>query len=409
MNHVIIGNGIAGLSAAEAIRQLDADGAIFMISDEPLEPYCRPMISLVLQGVLDPSKLSIRKTGFYKSLNITPILGSRVVQIDADQKTVSLSDGQTLPFDRLLIASGADPRPIKAAGSHLHRIFFMRNRQHVMDMLEALPETRRALVIGGGLVGFKAAYGLLHRGVDVTMLIRSGYPLSLQVDADAGAMILGELVRHGLNVRVGAEVSAFTGDTAVTGACLSDGAQLPCDMVIVGKGVLPSVSFIPRDRIQVDLGVVVDAHMETTCPGVFAAGDVAESVDIARKTRWVNAIWPEAAAQGRLAGVNMAGRAVSCHGSLGRNVIRIFDLDVMTAGWINPPSDPRYEVLADFHPRTNTYRRLVFEDNRLIGAVLVNHIESGGVLMAMIQNKIPISIPRRKLLQFPVSPKSIMY
>ena len=409
MNYVIIGNGIAGVCAAEAIRQLDAGGAIFMISDEPLEPYCRPMISLVLQGALDPSRLSIRKNGFYGSLNITPILGNRVVRIDTDQKTVSLSDERLLPFDRLLIASGADPRPIKAANSHLSRIFFMRSRRHVMEMLEALPETRRALVVGGGLVGFKAAYGLLHRGVDVTMLIRSGYPLSLQVDADAGAMILGELVRHGLNVRVGAEVTAFTGDAAVTGARLSDGAQLPCDMVIVGKGVLPAVSFIPRDKIQVDMGVVVDAHMETTCPGVFAAGDVAESVDIARKTRWVNAIWPEAAAQGRLAGMNMAGRAVTGHGSLGRNVIRIFDLDVMTAGWIHPPDDPRYEVLTGFHPRTNTYRRLVFEDDRLIGAVLVNRIESGGILTAMIQNQLPIIIPRRELLQFPVSPKSIMF
>ena len=409
MNYVIIGNGIAGLSAAESIRQLDSTGHIFMISDEPLEPYCRPMISLVLQGVLDPSKLPIRKSGLYQFLNITPVLGNRVVQMDADRKTLLLSDGQILPFDRLLIATGADPRPIKAAGSHLHRIFFMRNRQHVMDMLEALPETRRALVIGGGLVGFKAVYGLLHRGVDVTMLIRSGYPLSLQVDADAGAMILRELVRHGLNVRVGAGVTAFTGNMAVTGAVLSDGSELPCDMVIIGKGVLPSVSFIPKDKVQVDLGVVVNAHMETTCPGVFAAGDVAESVDIARKTRWVNAIWPEAAMQGRLAGMNMAGRSVACNGSLSRNVIRIFDLDVMTAGWNHPPDDPRFEILTRFHPRSNTYRRLVFEGNRLIGATLVNHIESGGILMTMIQNAIPISIPRRNLLQFPISPKSVMF
>lgn len=113
--------------------------------------------------------------------------------------------------------------------------------------------------------------------------------------------------------------------------------------------------------------------------------------------------------QGRLAGMNMAGRSVACNGSLSRNVIRIFDLDVMTAGWNHPPDDPRFEILTRFHPRSNTYRRLVFEGNRLIGATLVNHIESGGILMTMIQNAIPISIPRRNLLQFPISPKSVMF
>ncbi|MBI5588937.1 MAG: NAD(P)/FAD-dependent oxidoreductase [Deltaproteobacteria bacterium] len=409
MNHVIIGNGIAGVSAAESIRELDGSGSIFMISDEPVDPYCRPMISLVLEGAISPSKLPIRGPDFYESLNITPVLGSRVARMDVDAKILFLSDGKTLPYDTLLIASGADPRPIKAAAAHLTNIFFMRNQHQVLSMLKTLPQTRHALVLGGGLVGFKAAGGLLHRGIGVTMLIRSGYPLSLQVDETAGGMILAELIRRGLNVRVGVEVTGFKGSDTVTGAFLSDGSEVSCDLVIVGKGVLPSVSFVPRDRIRVDLGIVVDDHLETSCPGIFAAGDVAESVDIARKTRWVNAIWPEAVAQGRIAGMNMAGRAVAYKGSLSRNVIRIFDLDIMAAGWVNAPDDPRYSVISEHNRRLNTYRRLVFEGDRLIGATLVNRIETGGILTAMIQNEIPVRVSKRKLLEPHLSLKSLTF
>jgi nitrite reductase (NADH) large subunit len=409
MNHVIIGNGIAGVSAAESIRELDGSGSIFMIGDEPVDPYCRPMISLVLEGVISPSKLPIRDSGFYEEFNITPVLGSRVVRMDVDAKSLFLSDGKTLPFDSLLIASGADPHPIKASSAHLANIFFMRNQHQVMKMLEAIPQTRHALVLGGGLVGFKAASGLLHRGIDVTMLIRSGYPLSLQVDEIAGGMILAELTRRGLNVRVGVEVTGFKGDDTVTGAFLSDGSDVSCELVIVGKGVLPAVSFIPRDRIQVDLGILVNEHLETTCPGIFAAGDVAESMDIARKTRWVNAIWPEAVAQGRIAGMNMAGRAVAYKGSLSRNVIRIFGLDILTAGWVNAPDDPRFTILSEHNRRLNTYRRLIFEGDRLIGATLVNRIETGGILTAMIQNEIPVRGSKRKLLEPHLSLKSLMF
>lgn len=409
MNHVIIGNGIAGVSAAEAIRQLDGSGSIVMISDEPVVPYCRPMISLVLEGTISPAKLPIRDSGFYEELNITPVLGSRVARMDVDAKTLLLSDGKTLSFDTLLIASGADPRPIKASSANLANIFFMRNQHQVLGMLKTLPQTRRALVLGGGLVGFKAASGLLHRGIDVTMLIRSGYPLSLQVDEIAGGMILAELTRRGLNVRVGVEVTGFKGADTVTGAFLSDGSEIPCDLVIVGKGVLPSISFVPRDRIQVDLGIVVDGHLETSCPGIYAAGDVAESMDIARKTRWVNAIWPEAVVQGRIAGMNMAGRAVAYKGSLSRNVIRIFDLDILAAGWVNAPDDGRFTVLSHHNRRLNTYRRLVFEGDRLIGATLVNRIETGGMLMAMIQSEIPVRISKKKLLEPSLSLKFLMF
>lgn len=398
MRHVIIGNGIAGISAAETIRGLNPTTDITLVGDEIFPPYSRPMISYVLDGSQPIEKLAIRSERFYEKLNVTPVLGHRVTQVDPEARRVILETGETIAFDRLLIASGADPRPVKAEGSDLDGIFFMRTEAHVRKQLEALPGTRRALVLGGGLVGFKAAYGLLKRGIDVTLLIASGYPLSMQVDETAGRMILTELLDKGLRVEVGTEIRAFEGNGRVTGAVTSDGKTLPCEMVIIGKGVRPSLNFVPKDRISVDLGIVVDPHQETSCPDVYAAGDVAESMDIARGQRWVNAIWPEAAAQGRVAGFNMAGRPVCHPGSLSRNVMRIFGRDVLTVGNVRPDAGDDMEVLTRGGEGRGFYRRLVFREDRLVGALFINRIEQGGVLRAVIESGRPVTIPKTVLM-----------
>lgn len=396
MKHVIIGNGIAGVCAAEAIRSMDAKGEITIIGDETFPPYSRPMISQVLEGSQPHSKLSIRSERFYDELEIKSILGKRADGIDVNNRQV-LIDGDGVPFDRLLIAAGADPRPHDADGLELNHIFYMRTQDHVRQQVAALEGARRAVVLGGGLVGFKAAYGLLKRGLDVTMLITSGYPLSMQVDAVAGKMILDELVRHGLKVQVGVSVVAFDGNGSVQAAVTDADTRLPCDMVIIGKGVLPSRSFIPKDKIDVDLGVVVDAHLQTNIPGIYAAGDVAEMVDIARNCRWVNALWPEAASQGSVAGFNMAGRPVAYPGSLSRNVMRVFDLDVLTVGNSNPRADTGLRIIQTGGDVCGYYRSLVLEGEILVGAVMVNRIEQGGVLRALIENRIPIHLPPETL------------
>lgn len=400
MEYVIIGNGIAGIHGAEAIRRYDPEGRITLVGDEAFPPYCRPMISMVLEGSASPGQLPVRGPEFYDALRITPVLGRRVSGIDVDTRFLRLSgNGPEIPFDRLLIASGADPRPIKADGLDLDRIFHMRTEAHVRGMLAALPDVASALVLGGGLVGFKAAYGLLRRGIRVTQLIRSEFPLSMQVDRTAGEMILGELVRKGLDVRVGLDAVGFFGRNGrVAGARLSDGSELACDMVVIGKGVLPALSFVPRDRIAVDLGILVNRHMETSAPGIYAAGDAAEHIDIARKSRWVNAIWPEAVLQGRAAGANMAGRPVALKGSLSRNVIRIFGMDVMTGGWVNPPEDRGFEILTRVDLRRGTYRKLVLEGDRLVGMVMVNDIDQGGLLVSLIQSETPLQLPHERLL-----------
>ncbi len=397
--HIIIGNGIAGVSAAETIRSLDREGSITIIAEEKFPPYSRPMISLALEGSITHEQLSIRPSDFYARRGIDARIGERALSIDVDGRRVITAQGGAVEYDRLLIASGADPRPIKAAGTDLARVSFMRTEAHVANMLRVLPEITHALVLGGGLVGFKAAYGLIRRGIKVTMLIRSGYPLSMQLDSTAGQLVLDQLVANGLDVRTGVEATAFVGTNGVQEAHLSDGSHLACQLVVIGKGVLPALDFVPRERIQVDLGIVVDDHLQTTVQGVFAAGDVAEAMDVARKRSWVNAIWPVAVEQGRLAGANMAGRPVSYRGSLGRNVIRIFDLDVMSGGIVTPPENNGFTVLSRFDPLRKIYRRVTLQDDTLVGFVMVGRIEQGGVLLSLIQRGLPLTIEPEALLE----------
>ena len=310
-----------------------------------------------------------------------------------------LADGSTVGYDRLLIAAGADPRPVNATGLELQNIFYMRTEAHSAAQVAALPGATKAVVLGGGLVGFKAAYGLLRRGLQVTMLITSGYPLSMQVDPVAGQMIMDEMSRHGLTVEVGVSVTGFTGSGKVAAVETDDGRSLPCDLVIIGKGVLPCRDFIPRDQIAVDLGVVVNEFMQTSAANIYAAGDVAELIDLARGSRWVNALWPEAASQGRVAGYNMAGRQVAYPGSLSRNVMRVFELDVLTLGDANPGDTSGYEIVQSGGPTSNIYRRLVIKENRLVGAVFINEIEQGGILRALIENRVSLRLPATKMVR----------
>jgi nitrite reductase (NADH) large subunit len=398
VTHLIIGNGIAGVCAAEAIRELDADAPIAMVSDERFPPYSRPMLGQVLEGAQPIEKLPVRSPGFYEQLKIEPLLGQRVAAVFPKEKRVALADGQSVSFSRLLIASGADPRRLSVPGHDLENIFCLRTERDVRRQLAAMGEARRALVLGGGLVGFKSAYGLLKQGLDVTMLITSEYPLAMQVDAQAGRMIRDTLIANGLRVEVGINVTAFEGQGRVAAARTDAGESLPCDLVIIGKGVRPACDYLSQTEIEIDLGVMVDDHLQTSLPGIYAAGDVAETRALARGCPWVNAIWPEASAQGRIAGLNMAGHPVRYPGSLSRNVMRVFDLDVMALGLANAETDDALRVLRAGGPSNGWLRSLVLRGDTLVGATLIGRIEQGGLLRALIEQGRPLSMPPEALL-----------
>ena len=397
--YLILGNGVAGINAAETIRGLDPKGSLAMVSAEETLPYSRPMISLVLEGAARPEQLPIRGPDYYDRWGIEPFLGHRVVDLDWENREVRTDQEVRIPYEKLLIATGADPRRLKVPGAELAKIFYLRNLADAENIVSALDGAKQALVLGGGLVGFKAAYGLIRRGVEVTMLIRSGHPLTMQVDQTAGAMIQEELSAHGLTVRTGVEATGFEGNGQVERARLSDGTLLECQLVVVGKGVIPALDFLSPGPLKKDYGLRVDEHLSTALEGVYAAGDVAEPLDRVRGEPWVNAIWPVAVEQGRAAGANMAGRPVRYPGSLGRNVMRIIGLDVLTGGLIEPPKEDGYRTLSRYEPGRKLYRKLVLKDRTLVGVTLINRIEQGGVLISLIQRGLPLAVEPETLLE----------
>jgi len=399
MRHVIVGTGIAGTLAAETIRKLDPKCSITLLGSEPFYPYCRPMTSMLLEKKITPEEMVIREASDFRSRDIELLLGEAVREIDTAERKVETEQGKVIPFDRLLIATGADPVKIQVDGCDLRNIFCLRKWKDAEAISEILPDVRSALVVGGGLVGLKAAQALLARGTKVVMVEKLAHPLPLVVDGKSGAAISQRLEEMGVMLKMGVTVASLAGNGFVKEASLDDGSRVPCDLVVVAVGSRPAVSFLEEGAVGVDQGIHVDSYLETDVEGVYAAGDVAEAVDVVLNRRKVNAIWPVAVEQGITAGMNMAGRRVAYRGSMARNVLRIGDLDVLTGGLVNPPPEEDYEVLQDEDMRRKTYRRLVFRGDVLKGLVMLNQVEKGGTVLSIIQRQIPVSMEKERLLE----------
>ncbi len=400
MKYLIIGNGIAGTHAAETIRKFDHRSNVIVVSKEKTVPYSRPLISYVVSGELQDYEITIRSEEFYDKLGIEAYLGKSVVEVDVNDRVVRLSSGELITWDRMLIASGADPRMLDVEGSDLGNIFALRNINDAKAIVESCTRgATKAIVLGGGLVGFKAAYGLLKRGLDVSIFISSSYPLSQAADKISGRLIMETLEDHGLKVEVGRSVVAFEGKRGkVREAYLKDGKSVECDLVVVGKGVNPAVQFLRGCGIETGRGIIVNHRLQSNIPDIYAAGDVAEAPDVVWGENRVNAIWPVAVEQGKIAALNMLGIESIYRGSFGRNVIRIFDLDFMAGGIVNPPDDDDYEIVEDFNETEKKYKKLVFREDCLVGIVLVNCIDQGGVLLNLIAQKRTIRYDRWELL-----------
>ena len=408
MKYLILGGGVAGVQAAETIRQHDPDSPITLIGGETGLPYCRPMITLVLGGKISPEQMVIRNQDFFTSFRIEAVVGEWVQQIDVENKQVFTDKGKSYSFDRLLIATGANPKSMVLKGSDLKNVFHLRSREHVENMVRALKSAKKVLVLGCGLVGLKAALELFHRGLEVTVAERLGRPLPVVVDDKAGQMISRQLERMGIKVITDAEVTGLGGKAEVKEAFLSDGLRIPCDAVIIAVGIQPATEFIPTEAIQVNDGIMVNQSMETTVPGIYAAGDVAESLDIAHHERRVNAIWPVAVEQGRAAGMNMAGRKVLNQGSVGRNVFRINGMDVVSGGVVNPYPEKNYEIRSMEDHRRETYRKIVFQDEVPVGFIMVNDIEQAGVFLSLVQRKIPVGKHKERLMHPSFNVKQVL-
>ena len=386
--YVILGNSAAGIAAAAEIRKADPEGRITIVSDEKAVGYSRVMLPLYIAGKVSKTEMVIAPKEFYASRAIRLLRAETAAGLDPAARRVTLANGKVLPYDRLLIATGASAKGLKTRGKELPGIFCLRK----LDDAEGIRRILRscsspAVIVGGGLVGIKSLEALLHLKRQVHLVVSSDRILSQMLDKTASDLFLAAMQERGVHVHFHSDVKAFRGGGDLQAAALADGTVLPCCMAIIGKGVVPNVEFLRGAEIRLNQGIVVDDHMATNLPAVWAAGDVAEPVDVLRGTNAPSALWPSAVEGGRVAGENMAGISSVFGGTVRMNSVELLGIRVVSAGaWEGD------QVMVSRRENGSVYRKLVFSQGRLNGYVLAGDIRCAGVLTSLVRNRTEVSI-----------------
>lgn len=405
MRYIIVGASAAGSSAAETLRRSDKDAQITVISDEKLT-YSKPLLSYYLAGKLGEEQLFFRAPDFYERLGIKRI-HARAVGLYGEKNSLELSDGQKLNYDKLLLATGAAPRFPQIDGMNRAGVFGLRKLEDAQGILERLPKARLAVVLGGGLVGLKAAAALQERGVGVTVLVDSPHVLSQMLD-ESSARIFEEIFeRNGVSIRTRTKPAAVLGTKRIEGVQTTSGEVFPCDVVVVGKGVDPSLELVQGTKIRTDYGVLVNDFLQTSIENVYAAGDVAQARDVLRGEPWINALWPCAVEQGRIAALNMLGKERPYRGSMRMNSVQFFGVPVISAGLAVLTPGPlggragEHDETLESRPAPGIYRKIFLKDDTIVGFVLVGDapIEAAGVLRILMERRVNVASIKEELLE----------
>jgi NAD(P)H-nitrite reductase large subunit len=396
MRYVIIGNGAAGGTAAETIRRLDPEGTITIISDEEVPFYSRLLLAEFIAGAASEEELFLRTEDSYAALGIELLLRSTVVRLEPEEKRILLADGQVLSYDRLLIATGASPMLPKMEGLEGPGVFSLRTIKDAKEIVAASQNIERAVVIGGGLVGLHTVFGLQARGLAVIVVEMLPHVLPQQLDPRA-AEILGKAIEaKGVQLILGQTVEKILRrDGTVEGVLLADGQRVECGLVVVAAGVRPNIALAQEAGLEVGEGILVDGHLQTSLPDVYAAGDVAETMDPLIGQRTLSAVWPLAVEQGRVAGYNMAGEPREYEGALRLlNSVEFAGIPIISVGLIRPEGNA-YEI--SVWEGKGSYRKLIFREDRLVGVILLGEIEKAGIYTALIRQQIDIGKIREEL------------
>ena len=396
---VIIGNSAAGIAAAEAIRKTDKQSAITIVSDEDYPAYCRCLISYYLAGQVSVDKILYRPENFYKENNITLLLNKKVERVDPKKNRLVCADKAQIPFDALLVATGASPKFPEVKGIKKENVFGLRTIKNAAEISGRLPMTKTACVLGGGLVGLKAAYALSKRNIDTKVIVKSKQVLSQMLDFTAAGYVGRRLVEHGLELVLSQDATEIIGEGQIKAVKLDSGKAIGCELVVVGKGVKPNIELVKDTEIKINEGIIVNNLMQTSIPNIYTAGDVCESFDITMGAPSINALWPVAVEQGRAAGVNMCGGNIIYDGSLGMNALEFFGLAVVSLGIYKvPDKESAYEELVFDNPKEETYKKIVLKNNVIVGVILVKNISNSGVFLSLMRNKIDVSTFKNNLL-----------
>lgn len=383
-HYIIIGNSTAGLFALKTIREKDIAGNITLVSDEPCMAYSRVLLTNYLAGEIEYGQLFLTDQAFYNRFMVNLVVGVKVVSVEPGTKKVLLANGKAIKYDSLLLATGSRPYFPKQISPSSEGVFGFRNLNDATAIKNKIRKDTKIIVLGGGPSGIKIACALRKAGAAPELIVSSPHILSQVTDDESAKIIHSRLESHGISIRTGISIkSLLTNKSRIQGVKLDNGQTIDCCALVVCKGVCPNSELLTEYTSESG-AIKVDKLMRTPVHNVYAAGDVVETYDIAYRKYCNAATWPHASLQGRVAGSNMAGVKKLYRGTLSRNAIEIMGLPLITIGVINAPNLEGWEV--QYVPGGSTsYRKLIYRDGILAGAILLGEVEDAGLLHSEIR------------------------
>ena len=401
--YVIIGAGGAGMAAAATIRQHDVTAKITVLSAETDRPYYRPLIPFLISGEKDSSGMLMEGYGPFITHGVDILLQTKVTTIDTHHRIVVLDGGEEIIYDKLLIATGSSPilpdsLQIQAAAG----VYTLRTLSEARSIAQYSQTSQKVVLLGGGMLNVKTAFALLSLGLDVTMVEIEDSVLPWLMEADAAALIHNALLKVGLKVITGCTLSRLHlkhDSDSIEGVVLSNGQELACQMLLIGIGVQPNISLLESTPLKLNQGVIVDSHCTSSEENIFAAGDVAVTIDPISGSALKTGLWTHAVEMGRCAGKNMVGLNSEYVGPYGiLNATQVADVPFVSIGTVHT-TDTDYEV--HVFATKQSYRKLIFspKGDRLIGALFVGDIDGSGLYRHLIRERMPVMNIKSHIIQ----------
>ena len=379
--YAILGNGAAGLNAAKAIRERDKTGGVFLISNEEYPAYNRPMLTKSMVAGLSADQIAIQDASWYEENNIVQILGKQVKTIDTKEKEIITEDGAKFKYTKLIYALGSECFIPPIPGVDKPEVVAIRRLSDTEKVTGLLSETKEAVVIGGGVLGLEAAWELKKAHCKVTVLELAPRLMGRQLDVGAGEMLKSISEAQGIAIHTGVQISAIDGEDHVTGVRLGDGTVIPAQLVIVSCGVRSNIQLAKEAGINADRAVVVDSHMATSQEDIYACGDCAQYEGINY------AIWPQAVEQGKVAGANAAGEALTYTTVPAALTFHGMNTALFSIGDNGSNPDLVYRTVEFKDQSRKQYEKYYFRNNRLCGVILIGDVSKMGEMTEAIERK----------------------
>lgn len=389
-HYAIVGAGTAGVTAAEAIREIDRKNSLLLINGEDVPPYCRPLIVEVLKGERCFDDVHLRKPEWFTERDISIVTGDPAVKLDTTEKKLELASGRTVRWSRLLIAAGARPAVPRIEGMENVPTFTLYRQADVERLEPHAKPGARALLVGIGLIGLQAMNALTELGVEVVAVELQRKVLPLILDTKAAGYAQKQLERCGVDVRIRTSIKRVRG---VNGAgrpyvaLTNTGDEVTFDFLVVSTGMRPDFSLLEGTKIESKRGIKVTADMETSVPDVFAAGDVTEYHDWTEGRSDVHGHWVNAYRQGRIAGLRMAGETTTPYDPVYLNSLNVFSLPIITMGSSRVDRPKNADVYVADVPQRPAYTRFVVRGEKLVAATFVNDVNRAGVFQYLMREK----------------------